>query len=160
MMRLLPSPWMSLAIVVLWFLLNGVSVGHAILALALALVVPLLVVDLRPDRPKPRRVGVIVALSAVVIYDIIKSAIELAFRIIGPESRIKPTYLWIPLEVRDPHAITALAGIITMTPGTLSADLSADQKHLLVHCFHTDDVDATRADIKQRYERRLKEIFE
>ena len=53
-----------------------------------------------------------------------------------------------------------LAGTITMTPGTLTADISACGRALLVHCLDTDDPDAVRDEIKQRYERRLKEIFE
>ena len=53
-----------------------------------------------------------------------------------------------------------LAGTITMTPGTVSATLSADGRAILVHCLHTDDPDAVRDTIKTRYERRLKEIFQ
>jgi multicomponent K+:H+ antiporter subunit E len=126
----------------------------------LALVIPKLVGGLRPEHPRVRNPRVIVVLSFVVLHDIIKSAIDLAVRILGPESKIRPVYFWVPLALRDPHAIAALAGIITMTPGTLSADLSPDRRHLLVHCFHTDDADATIAEIKDRYERRLLEIFE
>lgn len=66
----------------------------------------------------------------------------------------------VPLDLTAPEAITALAGTITMTPGTLSADLSADGKALLVHCLETDDPEGVVATIKQRYERRLKEIFQ
>jgi multicomponent K+:H+ antiporter subunit E len=53
-----------------------------------------------------------------------------------------------------------LAGTITMTPGTVSADLSADGTAILVHCLETKDADGTARQIKSRYERRLKEIFE
>jgi len=52
-----------------------------------------------------------------------------------------------------------LAGTITLTPGTVSADLSDGGHSLLVHTLHTDDPDGVRDEIKQRYERRLKEIF-
>jgi len=65
----------------------------------------------------------------------------------------------IPLDLRSPEAITVLAGTITMTPGTVSADLSADGRALLVHCLDADHPDAVRDEIKTRYERRLKEIF-
>ena len=58
------------------------------------------------------------------------------------------------------EAITALAGTITLTPGTVSADLSADGRSLLVHCLETADPAATVSQIKERYDRRLKEIFE
>jgi multicomponent K+:H+ antiporter subunit E len=72
----------------------------------------------------------------------------------------KPAWVTIPLDLRTPEAITVLAGTITMTPGTVSSDLSADGRSLLVHCLDAPDPNAVRDDIKARYERRLKEIFE
>jgi multicomponent K+:H+ antiporter subunit E len=62
--------------------------------------------------------------------------------------------------LRSPEAISILAGTITLTPGTVSANLSDQGHSLLVHALDTDDPDAVRDDIKHRYERRLKEIFE
>ena len=70
------------------------------------------------------------------------------------------TLVSIPLDLRTPEAITVLAGTITMTPGTVSSDVAADGRSLLVHCLDAPDPDAVRDEIKQRYERRLKEIFE
>jgi multicomponent K+:H+ antiporter subunit E len=66
----------------------------------------------------------------------------------------------VPLRLKSAEAITVLAGTITMTPGTVSADLSADGRSLLVHCLETDDPKGTVDGIKDRYERRLLEIFE
>ena len=71
-----------------------------------------------------------------------------------------PTWVAVPLDLLTPEAITVLAGTITMTPGTVSADVSAEGHALLVHCLDCDDPEAVRDEIKQRYERRLKEIFE
>ncbi len=65
----------------------------------------------------------------------------------------------VPLDLLEPEAITMLAGTITLTPGTVSADLSDEGHSLLVHVLHTEDPDAVRDDIKSRYEARLKEIF-
>jgi multicomponent K+:H+ antiporter subunit E len=71
--------------------------------------------------------------------------------------------VWLPLRIRDPHGIVTLAGIITMTPGTLSADLSEDRRHLLIHAFDVED-DAAQAaliaDIRTRYEAPLMRVFE
>ena len=66
----------------------------------------------------------------------------------------------MPLDLVEPESITVLAGTITMTPGTLTAEIAADGHSLLVHCLHAPDPDGVRDDIKARYERRLKEIFE
>ena len=76
-----------------------------------------------------------------------------------PNAKLKPAWIVVPLELRQPEAITVLAGTITLTPGTVSADLSDEGHSLLVHVLHTDDPDAVRDDIVNRYQSRLKEIF-
>jgi len=94
-----------------------------------------------------------------VLKDIVTSNIEVARLILGRESAIRPDYVWVPLSLTDTHGIVVLAGIVTMTPGTLSADLSPDRSQLLVHAFNIDDPAALIATIKARYEAPLMEIF-
>ena len=77
----------------------------------------------------------------------------------APQRRLRPGFAWIPLDIRNPHGVAAFAGIITMTPGTVSSDLSADGRFLLVHFLDLDDADAAVRDIKQRYEVPLMEVF-
>ncbi len=160
MKRLLPSPLISLAIIVIWLLLNGVSAGHAVLALLLAVIIPQITQRIMPEKPHIRAPGQIIRLAVIVLYDIVKANIDVALRILGPESRIKPGYIWIPLDIQSPYGIVSLAGIITMTPGTLSADVSEDHRWLLVHCFHLENSQATIAEIKTRYEKPLMEIYQ
>lgn len=161
MRRLVPAPLLSLALLATWLLLNGsAAASHLLLGAALGLAVPWWTERLRPDRPRLTAPLTALRLTAVVLYDIVVSAIQVARLILGPEDRIAPRFVWVPLDVTDPHAIVALAGIITMTPGTLSADLSEDRRHLLVHAFHIDDEGALIASIKQRYEAPLARIFE
>jgi multicomponent K+:H+ antiporter subunit E len=95
----------------------------------------------------------------MVLKDIVTSNIEVARLILGRESAIRPDYLWLPLAITDAHGIVALAGIVTMTPGTLSAELSPDRRHLLIHALNIDDPAAMIATIKSRYESPLMEIF-
>ena len=161
MKRLLPAPLLSATLFLTWLLLNNtVDPAHLVLAAVLAVVVPWFTEALRPERPRVRRPLAIVRLGLVVLWDIVLSNIDVARRILGPESAIKPRFVWVPLSLSDPHAILSLAGIITMTPGTLSADLSADRRYLLVHAFNVDDEAALIAQITARYEAPLKEIFE
>jgi multicomponent K+:H+ antiporter subunit E len=94
-----------------------------------------------------------------VLYDIVKANLEVAVRILGPESRIRPTFVWVPLDIASPQGIAVFASIITMTPGTLSCEVSEDRRWLLVHAFHADDAEAVVADVKSRYEAPLREIF-
>jgi multicomponent K+:H+ antiporter subunit E len=76
-----------------------------------------------------------------------------------PADRIQSAWITVPLDLTSPEAISLLAGTITMTPGTLTADISADGRALLVHALHAPDPDAIRDEIKTRYESRLKRIF-
>jgi len=159
--RWLPAPLLSATLFAVWLLLNNtVDAAHLVLGALVAIVVPWFTERLRPERPRIRRPLVILRLGLVVLWDIVMSNIEVARRILGPEEAIRPAFVWLPLDLTDPHAIVSLAGIITMTPGTLSAELSADRRHLLVHAFNVDDEAALIAQMKARYEAPLKEIFE
>ena len=161
MKRRFPAPLLSATLFAVWLLLNNtLDPAQLVLGAALAIIVPWFTETLRPERPRIRRPLLIVRLGLVVLWDIVLSNIEVARRILGPEEAIRPAFVWMPLELTDPHAIVSLAGIITMTPGTLSAELSPDRRHLLVHAFNVDDEAALIAQMKARYEAPLKEIFE
>ena len=164
MRRLIPAPLISALLWVAWLMLNeSASPGQVLLGAALALAVPWFSERFRPERPSLKRWDTVVRLGMVVLRDIVMSNIEVARRILGPEAAIHPRFVWVPLDLRDPHGIVALAGIITMTPGTLSSELSEDHRHLLVHALNCPDQDAEAAlvaDIKARYEAPLMEIFE
>jgi multicomponent K+:H+ antiporter subunit E len=160
MKRWFPSPMMSLSVFCVWLLLvASVAPGHVLLAAVLAVLLPWVAQRLRTESAGMRRPGVAARLALRVLWDIVLSNVEVAGRILGREGRIHPGFVWIPLDISNPYGISALAGIITMTPGTLSAELSLDRRHLLVHCFHLEDPAATIAQIKQRYEAPLREVF-
>lgn len=157
----LRAPLLTATLFVVWLLLNNtLDPAHIVLAALLAFVVPRYTDRLRPDRPLIKMPATIVRLGLIVLWDIVRSNIEVARRILGPESAIKPRFVWVPLDIRDPHGILALSAIITMTPGTLTADVSGDRDFLLVHAFNVDDEAALIAQIKSRYEQPLREIFE
>ena len=161
MKRFLPSPLLSLAVMALWLLLVGdFSRGSFILALALAIALPLCAGLLQPEHAHLHRLPAIFKRAGRVLWDIIVSNVEVARRILGSESKIRPGFIWVPLDIHDIHGITALASIISLTPGTLSTELTPDRGFLLVHCFDLEDAEDTIADIKSRYESLLKEIFE
>jgi len=159
MARLFPAPLTSAALFVAWLLLNGISSGHLALALVLAAAIPRLTERFRSDRPDLRAWPVALRLAFTVLWDIVISNVQVAWLILGPERRIQPRFVWLPLDIRDPHGIASLAGIITMTPGTLSADLTDDRRFLLVHALNVSDEAALIASIKTRYEAPLQRIF-
>lgn len=160
--RLLPHPLLTLTVVVVWMmLLNSFSLGGLVLGIILGIAVPQLTTAYWPQRPQVRRPLKIAEYVLLVLWDICVANVKVAYIVVFKSgSELRSHFITIPLEIYSPEAITVLAGTITMTPGTVSSDLSADGRSLLVHCLDTDDPEGTVQEIKQRYEARLKEIFE
>lgn len=158
---LMPSPLLSATLFISWLMLNtSISVGHLLLALLMAVSIPLAANRWRPEKARPGRPGLALRLLLRVLVDIVTANIEVARQVVGPESKLRPGWLWVPLELHDPHAISMLAAMVTLTPGTVSSCLSDDRRHLLVHALHVDDAAALVDSIKTRYELPLKAIFE
>lgn len=160
--RLVPHPLLTLLLTLVWQLLaNSVSLNSLLFGFFLGLVIPFVTQPYWPERPPLRAPLKIAEYILVVLWDIVMANIIVARIILFKRNADRqPNWVTIPLELRRPEAITVLAGTITMTPGTLTADLSAEGHSLLVHCLDAPDPDAVRDEIKQRYERRLMEIFE
>ncbi|HVL71377.1 MAG TPA: Na+/H+ antiporter subunit E [Beijerinckiaceae bacterium] len=159
--RLFPHPLMTPLIAVVWlFLVNEFSAGHVVLGLILGVAIPLLTSPYWPDRPRVRNPLMILEYGVVVLWDIIVSNVQVAYLVLFRKGdSLRSHFVTVPLDLTSPEAITVLAGTITMTPGTVTADVCADGCALLVHCLETDDPDSVVAQIKERYERRLLEIF-
>ena len=101
-----------------------------------------------------------ISYTMLVMWDILVANIQVAWIVLTvSNAKLKPAWITVPLDLRKPEAITLLAGTITLTPGTVSADVSESGHYLLVHVLHTDDPQAEVDAIKSRYEARLKEIF-
>lgn len=162
MQKIFPHPILSLLLVVVWVLLvNTLTLNAVVFGAILGLVLPLMTRAYWPDAPRLRNPLMIAEYLLVVLWDIVIANIQVAMIILFKrQDDLRPAWICVPLELRTPEAITVLAGTITMTPGTVSSDLAADGHSILVHCLHAPDPDAVGAQIKARYERRLKEIFE
>ncbi len=143
------------------FLLNSITLGGVVLGVIIGLIVARLSDRYWPGKPRLKNPLAIVAYLGIVLKDIAVSSIDVAKLVLFSRGGdLQSQFTPVPHDRRSPEAIAALAGTITLTPGTLSADVSADGRALLIHCLNVDDPDAAVADIKNRYERRLKEIFE
>ena len=160
--RLLPSPLLTLALIVLWLVLNqSVSPGQIILGVVFGVAAPALLAPLRPARPHIRHPLVLLRLILHVGYDVIESNLQVFWSLLRHPSRpVQSSFIHIPLDMRDPHALALLAMILCITPGTAWAEVSRDRSMLLLHVFEIVDADAMIAMVKQRYERPLMEIFE
>jgi multicomponent K+:H+ antiporter subunit E len=97
----------------------------------------------------------------LVMWDIVLANIQVARIVLFMRNEnIRSGWLAIPIDLKTPEAITILAGTITMTPGTVTSDMSSCGRVLLIHALHAPDPDSIINDIKTRYEARLKRIFE
>lgn len=160
--RLIPHPLLTILLIVTWCLLiNHLSLGTVVFGAILGIVIPIATAAYWPDRPRVPRPHLLASYILIVIWDIVVANVTVAMIVLFKRNRdMSPAWVSIPLELKTPEAITVLAGTITLTPGTVSADLSDHGHALLVHALDAPDPDAVRDEIKMRYERRLKEIFE
>lgn len=159
--RSFPHPMLSILVAILWVLLtNDFTVGTLVLGGLIGWGIPLVTSIYWPDSARVRNPLAILEYCAVVLKDIVVSNIQVARLVLFRRGdSLRSGYITVPLELQSAEAITVLAGTITLTPGTVSADICADGRSLLVHCLELDDPDAAVASIKERYERRLLEIF-
>lgn len=167
MSRLLPRPWTALWLWLTWLLLNQTTeTGHLLLGLVLAVFIARYPTPGKALLRDPGRRGAwqrplaLARLTGIVFWDIVVANLQVALLILGPQDTLRPRFVWVPIELKRPKSITLLAGIITMTPGTVSAELSDDHTHLLVHALDVEDADALAAQIKARYEAPIRELFE
>jgi multicomponent K+:H+ antiporter subunit E len=157
---LVPFPGSSLMLAVFWLLLvNRVELPHLALAVAVGLLVPPLTARLRQARRPLRRLDAALSLSAVFLYDMLVANVVVAGLVLGPRRRIVPALIRVRLDMNDPTAVALLAGIVTLTPGTVSVEVSAERRTLLVHALRAPDPTGVAAQIKRRYETRIKEML-
>ena len=160
--RFFPHPLLTVLLTVVWLMLvNSWSLNSLLFGFFLGVVIPFVIRPYWDRGLAMRHPGKVLGYIGIALYDIAVANITVAYLILFKRTRsLQPAWICVPLDLRKPEAITALAGTITLTPGTVSCDISSEGHSLLVHCLHAPDPDAVRDEIKERYERRLKEIFE
>lgn len=161
MKRWLPSPLLSLALWALWLLLNeSLSPAHVLLGLALALLIPWLVAPLKPPGGRLRKPAVLARLVLRVGRDVTISALQVALGVLRtPRRPPRGNFVVVPLELKDPHGLAALAIICTVIPGAIWSELAPDRSALLLHVFDLEGEQAFISHFKKHYEQPLKEIF-
>lgn len=100
-------------------------------------------------------------LSLLLLFtrELILSALKVAGMVLQPTLRIRPAIIAHPLTVTTDAQITLLANMITLTPGTLSVDVSADRKTLYVHAIDIESKEALIGDIAAGFERKILEVM-
>jgi multicomponent K+:H+ antiporter subunit E len=158
--RLFPSIPQSLTVFAFWVLMaEDYAPGTLLMAALLAWLMPHIAARLEREFARLGNVWILVPLVGRLMVDIVIANVTVARQVLGPEARLRSGFIWVPLDLTNIHGISALASIITLTPGTLSSELSGDRRHLLVHCLDVDDPQAMIDDIKRRYEAPMLRVF-
>jgi len=161
MSRIVPYPALTVALVLMWLLLNRFSPGQLLLGTGIALVAGWSMSALQPVKPRVRRWDLIPRLLGVVFVDIVRSNLAVAGLILtgGRHGRRRSGFVEIPLDLRDPTGLAILAVIVTATPGTAWMSYDEPGGTLLLHVFDlVEEADWVEL-IKRRYESLLLEIF-
>ncbi|MDX1574274.1 MAG: Na+/H+ antiporter subunit E [Methylophaga sp.] len=158
--RLFPHPVLSLILWIIWLLLNNtVSAGHMVLGALLAIFIPWFSSGFWPETIQIRKPWLLMKYLALVLWEIMIANVVVAKMIMDRAHKLQPGFIAYPLTLKSPIAISLLANTISLTPGTVSCDLSKDGRTLLIHALHIDDAAVIKADIARKFEQPLEEIF-
>lgn len=159
--KIVPRPILSLILTLVWVMLSdAITFGSVILGALLGFLIPLLIRRLLDDRPVVKKPLLLLRYTLRVLLDILVANVEVAWLIARPWRRPRPAFVEYPLTLTGEFSITLLASTISLTPGTLSANLRLDGRTLLIHVLDAEDEKAIIDEIHHRYERPLLEIYE
>jgi multicomponent Na+:H+ antiporter subunit E len=105
------------------------------------------------------KVRQVVGFGMFFVWEVLKANLRVAYEVLTPRHRMSPGVIAIPLEAKTEAEITVLANLITLTPGTLSLDVSTDRRVLYIHAMYVEDAARFRGEIKEELERRLLEVL-
>ncbi|MEM9440665.1 MAG: Na+/H+ antiporter subunit E [Pseudomonadota bacterium] len=131
-------------------LATGFAVGYAVLWL---------LSPIFGDSRYCRKLFDLLRLTLHFLWELLVSSLQVAWDVLTPMHRSRPGIVAVPIDAKTELEITTLANLVSLTPGTLSLDLSSDHKTLYVHAMFVDDPDNIRRDIKQGMERRVLEAL-
>jgi multicomponent K+:H+ antiporter subunit E len=162
MTRWLPFPLLTGSLLAMWLLLAGsASPGALLLGLLVALLGVRALLALDPARARLRRPQAALELARIVLVEVVRSNNAVARIILDPGTRNRTSgFVRVPLDMRDPYGLAALACIITATPGTVWVEYDSAEGTMLLHVLDLVDEGEWVRIVKDRYERRLMEIFE
>ena len=160
---------LNLLLALLWAAITGtVTLPNLVIGFGVGMVVLALVGRALTDRSPSDRTGSDagylirlfrgVGLALFFIRELLISSLRVAWDVLTPGHQ-RPAIVAVPLEVKTDAEITLLANLVSLTPGTLSLDVSSDKKTLFVHAMYVTDPEALKRSIKRDFERRIKEVL-
>lgn len=161
LLKFVPHRILTPILVGIWLLLNNsLAPGQILLGLVLGCVIPAYTLAYWPHEIPIKRPGRLVIFLGRFLWDIVLANLAVARLILVGPSSLRPAFVVVPLQLRHELALSLLASVICLTPGTVSVRLSNDRRELLVHALDCSDPAALVVAIQQRFETPLKEIFE
>ncbi|RPJ19758.1 MAG: Na+/H+ antiporter subunit E [Planctomycetaceae bacterium] len=152
--------FINLLLALVWTFLTGAATPNTLLeGFAVGYLVLWLASPLYGTSTYFRKFRQAVSFFVFFLQELIIATLRVAYVVVKPRISIRPGIVAVPLDVRTNAEITLLANLITLTPGTLTLDISDDRRVMYVHVMDVDDVDAFRQEIKQGFERRVGELL-
>ncbi len=143
-----------------WVLLSGDFSGLNLLVGLIFAYITLILIEPQLDSLKsyPARVPRFIGFIGFFLKELIQANLRVAFDIVTPPWHMKPGVIAMPLSARTEMEITMVANLISLTPGTLSLDVSDDRKVLYIHAMFLDNEEELRRNLKEMEHRAL-ELF-
>lgn len=151
---------LNLVLALFWAMATGevtlltIGSGFVVGMLVLHLVGPVL-----DDSRYAIRFFLAINLALFFLRELLVSSVRVAIDVLRPTFTMRPAIIRVPLDVHDDVQITLLANLISLTPGTLSVDVSEDKSNLYVHAMYGDDPAWVVRRVKEKFERRIQEVF-
>jgi multicomponent Na+:H+ antiporter subunit E len=154
------NPAGLLLLALAWLALTGsFTIANALLGLVLAVLVSAFAREQRGRNRIAIRLLATVRLAVLFLRELVLSAYRVARLVVTPRMDIRPGIFAYRLKLDRNFEVTLLANLITLTPGTLSVDVSPDRKTLFVHAIDCSDPEKNRRDIAEGFERAIMEAF-
>jgi multicomponent Na+:H+ antiporter subunit E len=150
----------NLILALVWAAVTGdFSAGSLSLGFGLGFLVLFFTQPIAGALTYTRKVRQVLGLLVFFLWNLILANLRVAYDVLTPGYNMRPGVIAIPLDARTDAEITLLANLITLTPGTLSLDVSASREELYIHAMYIDDPDEVRREIKNGFERRVLEVL-
>jgi multicomponent Na+:H+ antiporter subunit E len=150
----------NLLLALVWTLLTGdMSFGNLVIGFALGYVILLFQQALARESRYFRKANSLVSFILYFLWEFVVSSMRVAYDVLTPTLYAKPGIVAVPLDAETDLEITSLASAITLTPGTLSLDVSEDRSTIYIHAMYAEDPEALRREIKEGMEKRLLELM-
>jgi len=143
-----------------WLALTG-GFTAANFAIGFVLAIPVIWLSQRGDATffylvRLRRLA---GFAAFFLWELLKANLRVAHDVLTPRHRMRPGVVAVPLETLSDMQLLVLTTLITLTPGTLSLDVSSSRGTLYIHAMYIDDLELFRQAIREGYERRVREVL-